>query len=342
MDVVELQTIALRSEAEILSRWNKGPAEPFVSISCCAFNHEDYFETALKGMLVQETSFPFEILVHDDASTDATADIIRAYHDCYPNIIKPILQIENQHTQGNNPGGINRKRALGKFIAICEGDDCWTDASKLQRQIDALLNHPNVDICFHCATKVDYSKNGTATVIGRYAEKSSAIVPIDQIVLRPFGLIPTASVVIRREAAHLIDEFRKGRSYLVVGDIYLFFFGAMRGGALYIDRNMSLYRAKLPGSWTLNNQDNYKSRINSMRARIKSYNELDEYTQFKYSRILKNDNCKRVMGILKERDIPAEDKFEFYRDCYNSLPVFDKILAVFYIAALSMFWRFFR
>ena len=88
----------LRSEQKIMESW-KG-VKPIVSIFCTAFNHEEYLEEALEGFLIQKTDFPFEILIHDDASTDNTADIIREYENAYPNIIKPIYQIENQTSTG--------------------------------------------------------------------------------------------------------------------------------------------------------------------------------------------------------------------------------------------------
>src|SRR6056297_583375 len=121
----------LRSEQQIMANWYDGPSNPIVSISCITYNHEPYIEDALEGFLLQETDFPFEILIHDDASTDHTADIIREYESTFPTLIKPIYQSENQYSQGNRPGIINIKRAKGEYIALCEGDDYWTDPFKL-------------------------------------------------------------------------------------------------------------------------------------------------------------------------------------------------------------------
>ena len=89
--------------------------------------------------MVQKTNFPIEILIHDDASTDGTADIIREYEAQYPDIIKPIYQTENQYSKGINPGfEFLFPRARGKYIALCEGDDYWTDTLKLQKQVEFL------------------------------------------------------------------------------------------------------------------------------------------------------------------------------------------------------------
>ena len=95
-----------------------------VSIICNTYNHEKYIAHALESFLMQKTDFSFEILVHDDASTDSTPDIIRAYVEKYPNIIKPILQTENQTTKGVYvTQAFQFSRAKGKYIAFCEGDD---------------------------------------------------------------------------------------------------------------------------------------------------------------------------------------------------------------------------
>ena len=116
-----------------------GPTSPLVSICCLAFNHQDYIKDTLDGFLNQKTNFSFEILIHDDASTDNTPRIIEEYVKNYPEIIKPILQVENQWTKGISPSHTyNWPRVKGKYIAMCEGDDYWTDPHHLQRSVDKL------------------------------------------------------------------------------------------------------------------------------------------------------------------------------------------------------------
>ncbi len=110
-----------------------------VSIVCDAYNHEKYIADALEGFVMQKTNFAFEILVHDDASTDRTAEIIRDYEKRYPNLIKPIYETENLYSkQDGSLERIQFGRVKGKYTAMCEGDDYWTDPLKLQKQFDAM------------------------------------------------------------------------------------------------------------------------------------------------------------------------------------------------------------
>ena len=110
---------------------------PLVSIHCLTFNQAPYIRQCLDGFVMQKTNFPFEAIVHDDASTDGTAEIIQEYAEKYPNIIKPILEKENQYTKIGFSGieKLMAEKEQGKYIAICEGDDYWTDPQKLQNQI---------------------------------------------------------------------------------------------------------------------------------------------------------------------------------------------------------------
>lgn len=116
---------------------------PLVTIRCLVYNHEPYLRQCLDGFVMQKTNFPFEAIVHDDASTDRSAEIIREYAEKYPDIIKPIFETENQYSKRN--GSIRRimnEHTRGKYVALCEGDDYWIDPLKLQKQVDFLESHP--------------------------------------------------------------------------------------------------------------------------------------------------------------------------------------------------------
>lgn len=125
------------------------PENPLVSIHCLVFNHGPYLKNAIEGFLMQETTFPFEILIHDDASTDNSASIIEEYASQYPGLIKPIYQKENQYSRGVDVTyDFQISRALGKYIAICEGDDYWTDPKKLHKQVAFLENNPDFGLVY--------------------------------------------------------------------------------------------------------------------------------------------------------------------------------------------------
>ncbi len=120
-------------------------SQPTVSIHCLAYNHEKTIRKTLDGFLMQETNFPIEAIVHDDASTDNTAAIIKEYADQYPHIIKPIFEKENQYSKHDGSlQKIMHNACRGKYIAYCEGDDYWIDPFKLQKQVDYLEAHPEI------------------------------------------------------------------------------------------------------------------------------------------------------------------------------------------------------
>ena len=114
-----------------------------VTIRCITYNHEPYIRQCLEGFVMQKTNFRFEAIVHDDASTDGTAAIIREYAEKYPDIIKPIYETENQYSKRD--GSLRRimdAHTHGKYVAMCEGDDYWIDPLKLQKQVDFLEDNP--------------------------------------------------------------------------------------------------------------------------------------------------------------------------------------------------------
>ncbi len=126
--------------------------DPLVSIRCTVYNHEPFLRQCLDGIVMQQTTFPFEAIVHDDASTDGSAAIIREYAERYPDIIKPIYESENLYSKPDGQFTRILEEAVhpnAKYMAICEADDYWTDPQKLQIQVSFLEEHPDYSLAVH-------------------------------------------------------------------------------------------------------------------------------------------------------------------------------------------------
>lgn len=144
------------TEKEIMKNWRGNISEPVVSICCITYNHEKYIEEAIDSFLIQETNFPFEIVIGEDCSTDNTRKIVEKYREKYRNIIKLIISENNVGMQAN--GQRTMEACKGQYIAACEGDDYWTDKKKLQLQKDFLESNPEYVICY---TDVEaFNENG--------------------------------------------------------------------------------------------------------------------------------------------------------------------------------------
>lgn len=139
-----------------MTQENINNTKPLVVIRCLVYNHEPYLRDCLEGFVMQQTTFPFVAIVHDDASTDGSAAIIREYEEKYPNIIKPIYETENQYSKHDGSLGRIMNAAIdatgAKYVAMCEGDDYWTDPLKLQKQVDFMEANPEYGLCY-----TDYS-----------------------------------------------------------------------------------------------------------------------------------------------------------------------------------------
>ena len=136
--------------------------DPLVSIRCLVYNHEPYLRQCLDGFVMQQTTFPFEAIVHDDASTDGSAAIIREYAEKYPDIIKPIYETENQFSK--HDGSLTRAmdeamHPSSIYVASCEGDDYWTDPNKLQMQVDIMEADESIGLV-HTAAQVFVQQTG--------------------------------------------------------------------------------------------------------------------------------------------------------------------------------------
>ena len=244
-----------------------------VSIICDTYNQGDYIEDALKSFIAQETTFAFEVLVHDDASTDCTAEVIARYAEQYPDIIKPYYEEVNQYTpSGPHNYQVQSARARGKYIAFCEGDDYWTDPRKLQLQYEILEQHPEVDICAHSSVMVrPDTKEPLQTVRPR---QQDCIIPVEDVISGGGGFVMTNTIFMRAETYLHPPKIVTQINFDYLTQIS----GAWRGGMYYLDRCMSAYRLAAKGSFT---SRVLKSKVKSaehLKLIIDALNGLDEET----------------------------------------------------------------
>lgn len=215
--------------------------EPVVSICCLVYNHEPFLRECFEGFVMQKTTFPIEILVHDDASTDHSADIIREYTAKYPDLFKPIYQTENQYSKGVKVSATFQfPRAKGKYIALCEGDDYWTDPYKLQKQVDFLESHPEYSFCAHNAM-ICYANGCERKFFNPLLE--SEVYTICDIIEKDW-FIPTASILFRVN----VWAERESNKRFANGDYYLQLLLLCKGEKMYYSNQvMSVYRKHLGG-----------------------------------------------------------------------------------------------
>ena len=210
-----------------------------VSVACITYNHAPYIRQCLEGFLMQKTNFPIEIIVHDDASTDGTDDIIREYALKYPELFKVILQEENQYSKGVDVLSLVFERSAGKYIALCEGDDYWTDPLKLQKQVDFLEEHEEFSMCFHRAAIVQ-EINGPIWLSASQLEARE----YSAEELFSTWLVPTASILYRRQVN---DIPIKHSSDIMNGDIVLVLKCCSMGRVMALEDEMSVYRMHAEG-----------------------------------------------------------------------------------------------
>lgn len=208
-----------------------------VTIRCITYNHEPYIRQCLEGFVMQKTNFRFEAVVHDDASTDGTANIIREYAEKYPDIIKPIYETENQYSK--HDGSLTRimnEACKGKYIAMCEGDDYWIDPYKLQKQVDILEKDKNISLVYTAFSTVD--KNSENIFRANYERFMSRSYTGNNLYeLLNMNYILTCTTMLRREI-YSTDVYNK----VAFLDFGLFLTAAAYGDFYYINEKTSSYR----------------------------------------------------------------------------------------------------
>jgi glycosyltransferase involved in cell wall biosynthesis len=242
-DIEEFRSQPLPSEEEVMTSWQGDIEKPVVSVLCNTFNQKMYIEDAFRGFLIQKTDFVFEVIVHDDASTDGTSEIVREYAKLYPKIFKPVIQTKNQYSKGKRIVLLSAEYALGEYFAICEGDDFWIYEDKLQQQYDALLKHPEIKLCFTSAFGL--RNDGTTQEIANYGNEEK-IISLSKVIRGGGSFMPTVSLFFHRDVINNMPSWFKDAP---VGDYYIQIIGSM-SGSLYFPSKTALYRLMAIGSWS--------------------------------------------------------------------------------------------
>jgi len=283
-----------------------------VSICCITYNHERYIKDAIEGFLMQKTNFKYEILIYDDASTDDTANIIREYEKRFPGLIKPIYQEENQYSKGVKVDmEYNLKRAKGKYIALCEGDDYWTNPYKLQKQVNFLEKNQKFSMCFHTVKKVDENKNILHYYKG-FDPRGKKVKNLKDIITENY--IPTCSVVFRN---HLINysDYEVLSNRLFFGDWVIHILNAKEGPIYYFNEDMAVYRVTSTG--VTKSTDTIKKSEDILEF----YKRLEKYFDDKnIKRIINKQMIKRKIELYIEyvRKNELEKAEELFRNIKKS------------------------
>lgn len=255
----------------------KSDQKPLVSVVSITYNHEPYIRDCLEGFLMQKTDFPVEVIIHDDASTDHTADIICEYYEKRPDLFRVIIERENRYSQKKPILNPLLEHTNGKYIALCEGDDYWIDPLKLQKQFDYLESHPDYSAYFHNRIiRNEKTKNETVS----YNNKTKETLGIKDVIVYQNGIVlSTASFFFRKEIIDFYFEFKKG---CPVGDYPLTVCLALKGKIKYDNTPMSVYRKEVQGSWS---------------SRIKNSEKIRDFTR---KMLLWLDNVKDIVNSEQE------------------------------------------
>lgn len=270
-----------------------------VSINCITYNHENFISKALDGFLMQKTNFEYEIIIGEDCSTDNTRVIIEKYMNQYPNIIKLITSDSNVGMSSNNERVF--KASMGKYIAICEGDDYWIDPNKLQKQVDFMKEHEECTMVFHSAKVLNVANNEEEDSINPY--NKTMIINNTKLFYGGGDNIATASILYIRDFMNKKPAFYKASP---VGDHALALLLSAHGAIGYINEVMSVRTLWVPGSWNTRynrviDMDKKVEHINAMERVLLMYNE---YTNYRFENDIKRRVISGRIEMAKLKSIP--------------------------------------
>lgn len=256
-------------------------SHPTVSVAMITYNHEKYIEEAINSVLMQQCDFEVELVITNDKSTDTTDAIIRRILNNHKNAswIKYISREDNLGMMGNYIQTFTE--TSGKYIAICEGDDFWTDPLKLQRQVDFFKENPETSFVFHAASFL-LNSGEIGSFNGNVNLTKTGIISTATFLENESNTYVSASSMLRSDVVSNMPEWFKNA---FVGDYPIMFLALEKGKIGYLKENMATYRIASEGSWS-NSNLSYNKRLSLFKKKIELNNIINEYTGRKYQRYI--------------------------------------------------------
>jgi glycosyltransferase involved in cell wall biosynthesis len=283
---------------------------PKVSVCMITYNHEAFISEAIESVLMQHTDFEYELVIGEDCSTDRTREIVVEYARKYPDRIRLLLHEQNMGLMGKNNLVATYHSCRGKYIAILEGDDYWTDPLKLQKQVDYLDCHLECVLCFHNVLMIYDDKSQPDRLYNSQFQKE--ISSFEDLLTNYFT--QTCSVMFRNG---LLKEFPDVFYQVFAGDRLLFLFVSEHGSCGYINQVMSVYRIHSGGVWSPT------SLFFKTSEDIKTFDKLDEYYHYRFTQLITRVKVNRIaLEIYEEcqaaKNTSIKEQNKFLKRCWKS------------------------
>lgn len=301
-----------------------------LTVCCLVYNHAPFIRQSMDGILMQKTDFPFDIVIHDDASTDGTEEILREYAAQHPDKITLLTETENQYSKGTRiVSGMLLPRVTGKYFCICEGDDYWSDPQKLQRQYDALEQNPACSVCVHRVQCVDEEGSPIDRVFPPVEVKAGVLTSEEYIsyeVGQSKWMFQTTSFLMRSEflPEYMSDVPGFMNIYRKAGDFQRTLYYLAKGDVWFIDDYMSCYRVGVKGSVGEKLIIDKAYRIAQRKGYIATLESYNAYTCGRFEEYIRTYQLRAEFGYLMDEGNYEALRQEKFRQHYENLGFMQK------------------
>lgn len=292
-----------------------------VTVICPTYNQKNYIRDALEGFVNQKTSFRYKVVVHDDASTDGTSNIIREYQNKYPELITSIIQEQNLYSHQISMFDYIKPLLEGKYVAFCEGDDYWTDENKLQMQYDFMEANPEYALCATSSIWYDEKKNVQTE---QFIIDCDRDVKLEELIEEKNGRVFHYASVMELKEVYL--DRPHWRKVLDLGVLSNSMCAAKVGKIRMLAPITNVYRYNSDNSWTVTM--NKRKMIDFKEARIQVFKEYNQETNFLYNESIEYAINRDIAMICTLKHDLFGLIFGRGKEWFRSLSVKEKIYTI--------------